>query len=38
MEKYSTLKQHLIREKRIIRLLYFFIGTMVGTVLSYLIF
>lgn len=38
MEKYSTLKEHLQREKRMIRFLYFILGIMVGVMVSYLFF
>jgi len=38
MNEYLILKQHLKREKRVIRLLYFFIGIMVGSIVSYLLF
>lgn len=37
MNEYLILKQHLKREKRVIRLLYFFIGIMVGSIVSYLL-
>lgn len=37
MNEYKILKEHLIREKRVIRLLYFFIGFMVGSIVSYLL-
>ena len=37
MNEYKILKEHLEREKRVIRLLYFFIGIMVGSIVSYLL-
>ena len=36
--EYNILKEHLKREKRVIRLLYLFIVIMVGVVVSYLSF
>lgn len=37
MNEYKILKEYLVREKRVIRLLYFFIGIMVGSIISYLL-